>query len=32
MVPVFWTGLAVWLLFAIAPLRSLLGLVARRRR
>ncbi|PRW39140.1 kinase domain [Chlorella sorokiniana] len=31
MVPVFWTGLAVWLLFAIAPLRSLLGLVARRR-
>lgn len=32
MVPVFWTGLALWLLFAIAPLRTLLGLVPRRRR
>ena len=32
MVPVFWTGLAVWLLFAVAPLRALLGLVPRRRR
>jgi len=32
MVPVFWTGLAIWLLFAIAPLRALLGLVSRRRR
>lgn len=29
--PVFWAGLAVWLLFAVAPLRSLLGLVPRRR-
>lgn len=32
MVPVFWTGLAMWLLFAVAPLRALLGLVPRRRR
>ena len=32
MVPVFWTGLAVWLLFAVAPLRMVLGLVPRRRR
>ena len=32
MVAVFWAGLAVWLLFAIAPLRMLLGLVPRRRR
>lgn len=32
MVAVFWTGLAVWLLFTIAPLRMVLGLVPRRRR
>ena len=31
MQPVFWTGLAFWLLFALAPLRRLLGLVPRRR-
>ncbi len=32
MVAIFWTGLAVWLLFTIAPLRMVLGLVPRRRR
>ena len=32
MVAVFWTGLAVWLLFAVAPLRAVLSLVQRRRR
>ena len=31
MVPVFWTGLAIWLLFAVAPLRMVLGLVPWRR-
>ncbi|KAL4440168.1 hypothetical protein ABPG75_003169 [Micractinium tetrahymenae] len=31
MTAVFWTGLAVWLLFAIAPVRYFLGLVPRRR-
>jgi hypothetical protein len=31
MVGVFWAGLAVWLLFAIAPIRLMLGLVPRRR-
>lgn len=31
MVPAFWTGLAFWLLFFIAPLRGLLGLVPRLR-
>ena len=31
MVPVFWTGLAFWLLFAVAPLRMVLGLVPWRR-
>lgn len=31
MVGVFWAGLAVWLLFAIAPIRLVLGLVPRRR-
>ena len=25
MVPVFWTGLAFWLLFALAPLKRFLG-------
>lgn len=32
MTAVFWTGLAVWLLFAVAPVRYFLGLVPRRRR
>lgn len=27
MVPVFWTGLALWLLLSLAPLRLMLGLV-----
>ena len=31
MVPVFWTGLALWLLFALAPLRKLLGLIRHAR-
>ena len=28
-VPVFWTGLALWLLFLVAPLRPLLGLAPK---
>jgi hypothetical protein len=31
-VPVFYTGLAFWVLFMIAPIRALLGTVKRRRR
>ena len=31
-VPVFYTGLAFWALFMIAPIRALLGTVKRRRR
>ncbi|GAB4814122.1 hypothetical protein N2152v2_001168 [Parachlorella kessleri] len=31
MVPVFWTGLALWLLFALAPLRKLLRLIRHTR-
>jgi hypothetical protein len=30
--PVFYTGLAFWILFCIAPIRALLGAVRRRRR
>ncbi len=31
MVPVFWTGLGLWLLFALAPLRAALGLMRHTR-
>lgn len=31
MVPVFWTGVAFWLLFALAPFKRLLGLVRHVR-
>eukprot|EP00887_Chlorella_sp_A99_P002393 scaffold10.g2393.t1 len=31
MPPAFWTGLAFWLAFLVAPLRGALGLVPRRR-
>lgn len=30
--PVFYTGLAFWILFTLAPIRALLGAVRRRRR
>jgi hypothetical protein len=30
--PVFYTGLAFWILFCLAPIRALLGAVRRRRR
>lgn len=30
--PVFWTGLAFWIVFMIAPIRALLGTVKRYRR
>lgn len=30
--PVFWTGIAFWIIFMIAPIRALLGTVKRYRR
>ncbi len=32
MEPVFWTGLAFWLLFALAPLRRLVRAISLSRR
>jgi hypothetical protein len=32
MTPVFWTGIAFWIIFMIAPIRALLGTVKRYRR